>query len=315
MLTFTISRTATSEAENVTYTLGGSASGGDYTAPSGIASFAVGQSSVDVQISVTADGAYEANETVVLTLGTPSGEGKVSTVAGSGTATILNDDAPPPPPANNAPVISSANADVAQQSGVAISLVIGDGHFTDADGNDLDYTITVDGGPIPAWLSFDAETGTLTGTPTAAEAGSHVISVTASDGSLSSSADVFNLTVSNPIAPQDPKGTRGNDKLVGDEGDNILDGRKGNDKLTGGEGADTFVLGRTYGHDVIKDFDPAEGDTIDLSGAVGIKGFDDLMKHHVVDTGDHVRITAGDGSVLVIRNVEPDALTEDMFVF
>jgi hypothetical protein len=39
------------------------------------------------------------------------------------------------------------------------------------------------------------------------------------------------------------------------------------------------------------------------------------MKRPVRDTGYHVKITTGDSSVLIIKNIEPDALTEDMFVF
>lgn len=39
------------------------------------------------------------------------------------------------------------------------------------------------------------------------------------------------------------------------------------------------------------------------------------MKHHVSDSGAHIKIAAADGSVLTIRNFEPNALTEDMFIF
>lgn len=311
-LVFTITRTATSEAEDVTYTLGGSAtSGTDYVVPSGTVSFIAGQKTAEVHIAIVGDSDVEARELVILTLDSASGEGAISTTAGSAAAAILIDDFAP----NNAPVIGSANADLTAQPGTLLSLTIGDGHFTDADGNDLDYAMTVNGGAKPAWLSFDAETGLLTGAPTTAEAGTYVIAVTASDGAATSLADTFSLTITNPIAPVDPQGTKGDDTLVGDTSDNILDGRKGNDKLTGGEGADTFVLGKQYGRDVIKDFDPAEGDRIDLSGAVGITNYNDLMKHHTVDTGDHIRITADDGSALIIRDFEPGALTEDMFVF
>jgi hypothetical protein len=216
---------------------------------------------------------------------------------------------------NSAPVLTSANADTTVQSGTTLSLTIGDGHFLDPQGSDLDYTITVNGGAKPAWLSFDAETGLLTGTPTSAEVGTYVIAVTASDGSLSSATDTFDLVVTNPANPPDTIGRRGNDILVGDDSDNLVDGRRGNDRLTGSGGADTFLFGRHYGRDVITDFHSEEGDRIDLSGAVGIKGFQDLMKHHVTDLGDDIRIRADDGAVLVIRGIEPGELTKDMFLF
>jgi hypothetical protein len=216
---------------------------------------------------------------------------------------------------NSAPLLSSPNADTTVQPGATLSLSIGDGHFIDPDGTDLDYAITVNGGAQPAWLSFDAETGLLTGTPSGADAGTYVIAVTASDGSLSSVTDTFDLIVANPANPPDTTGTRGNDRLSGDDADNLMDGRGGNDRLTGNGGGDTFVFGKHYGRDVILDFNPDEGDRIDLSDAVGIRGFQDLIRNHLFDTGDDLKIRADDGSVLIIRGIEPDELTKDMFQF
>ncbi|OSM94590.1 hypothetical protein AU509_15135 [Lonsdalea britannica] len=65
-------------------------------------------------------------------------------------------------------------------------------------------------------------------------------------------------------------GGLGDDILYGGTGDDVLRGGVGNDTLIGGSGADTFVwkAGDT-GFDTIKDFNPAEGDRIDLSDLVG----------------------------------------------
>ena len=65
-------------------------------------------------------------------------------------------------------------------------------------------------------------------------------------------------------------GGLGDDILYGGSGDDVLRGGVGNDTLIGGSGADTFVwkAGDT-GFDTIKDFNPAEGDRIDLSDLVG----------------------------------------------
>ncbi len=112
---------------------------------------------------------------------------------------------------------------------------------------------------------------------------------------------------------EDPQGTKGNDTLYGDAKNNIIDGGRGNDKLTGGDGADTFVFGKAYGKDVILDFHRKEADVIDLSDAVGIDSYKDLLAHHAKEVGDSVRITAGDGSVLTIDNMDLDELTKDMF--
>ena len=52
------------------------------------------------------------------------------------------------------------------------------------------------------------------------------------------------------------------------DGDDILDGGPGQDTMTGGAGADTFVISAdTLGsiNDIITDFNPGEGDQIDLS--------------------------------------------------
>ncbi|MBX9458386.1 MAG: tandem-95 repeat protein [Rhizobium sp.] len=221
---------------------------------------------------------------------------------------------PDPDPVNTAPVLSLANEDLSAESGAAILLTIGDGHFTDAEGTDLNYTITVNGGAAPAWMTFDTATGVFSGTPTTTDAGLYTIVVTASDGALSAN-DEFELTVTNPVAPPDPVGTKGKDKLVGNGFDNIMDGKRGNDKLTGEDGADTFVFGNKYGRDVIKDFDPLEVDIIDLSRAKGIDDFADLVENHLHDVGNNVKIKTDDGSVLIIRNFEAADLTEDMFLF
>jgi Ca2+-binding RTX toxin-like protein len=319
----------------------------------------------------------------------------------------------PPTPTNTAPTISAANADTTVEAGEAISLTIGDGHFTDAQGTDLTYSISVNGSAAPSWVTFNTATGAFTAAPATTDVGQYTIVVTASDGSLTSSPDDFVLVVTNPaVEPggevtlsgntvaensakgtvvgalsgvdadgdafvsyalgsnpggafkivdgqlvvakgadldfeakatyditvtatdndggafeenftisltdvaEDPKGDGGKNNLEGDAQDNILDGKGGKDKLTGGDGADTFVFGKGYGKDTITDFDPTEGDKIDLSDAKGIKDFNDLIANHIDDSGKHLKITTGDGSVLVIKHFDDASLlTEDMFIF
>src|SRR5438128_4910493 len=57
-------------------------------------------------------------------------------------------------------------------------------------------------------------------------------------------------------------GTVGSDSVDGGRGNDFLDGGAGNDTLTGGAGADKFVLRSGGGHDVVTDFNPAEGDRV-----------------------------------------------------
>jgi Ca2+-binding RTX toxin-like protein len=70
-------------------------------------------------------------------------------------------------------------------------------------------------------------------------------------------------------------GGEGNDLLLGDGGDDALyggnghdrlNGGVGNDLLSGGAGADTFIFKNNEGDDVIRDFNAAQGDRIDLGG-------------------------------------------------
>ncbi|MDB5983911.1 MAG: von Willebrand factor [Pseudomonas sp.] len=85
-------------------------------------------------------------------------------------------------------------------------------------------------------------------------------------------------------------GGKGNDTLLGGTGNDVLRGGMGDDTLLGGAGADLFVWksGDT-GHDVIKDFNAAAGDRIDLS---------DLLHNETASTIDNfLKITtAADGT-------------------
>lgn len=63
----------------------------------------------------------------------------------------------------------------------------------DADGNALTFAVS----GKPAWLTLNASTGVLTGTPGAGDVGSSTLRITVSDGSASASLDVT-LTV---VAP------------------------------------------------------------------------------------------------------------------
>jgi len=90
------------------------------------------------------------------------------------------------------------------------------------------------------------------------------------------------------ISIENISGSLYNDKLTGNTGNNVLDGRVGNDTLiggagqdtlTGGDGADRFVfnlISETGSSkataDIIKDFNRAQGDKIDLSAIDANRG-------------------------------------------
>ena len=71
-------------------------------------------------------------------------------------------------------------------------------HFADADGDTLTYSATLtDGSILPSWLSMNATTGILSGTPTYNDAASINITVTATDITGGSISDSYTLTVNN----------------------------------------------------------------------------------------------------------------------
>ena len=68
--------------------------------------------------------------------------------------------------------------------------------FTDVDGDPLAYTVTLDGGSaLPAWLSFDEGTLSLSGTPQNADIGDYLIKVAVDDGQGGTAETTFTLSV------------------------------------------------------------------------------------------------------------------------
>lgn len=64
---------------------------------------------------------------------------------------------------------------------------------TDANGDQLSYTVA----NLPGWATFNASTGRISGTPTAAQVGAYAsITVTVSDGTANASIGPFTITVS-----------------------------------------------------------------------------------------------------------------------
>ncbi len=98
---------------------------------------------------------------------------------------------------NDAPTLTTALLDQSNNEDSAFSFTIPSGTFNDEDGDNLTYTATLsDDSALPSWLSFDAATQTFTGTPLNGDVGSIEVTVTASDGTLSTT-DTFTLTVVN----------------------------------------------------------------------------------------------------------------------
>ncbi|HOP39677.1 MAG TPA: calcium-binding protein, partial [Geobacteraceae bacterium] len=144
---------------------------------------------------------------------------------------------------NDAPVVTIPLDDQSITEEDTFTFRIPDGAFTDVDeGDTLSCSAALaDGDPLPDWLTFDAVTGTFSGTPTLDSIGSLDISVTALDTSGASISDTFKLSIL-PKPSETIIGTDGDDILTGTTGDDILDGRGGKDTLSADAGNDTLIF-------------------------------------------------------------------------
>ena len=106
----------------------------------------------------------------------------------------VNSSAQPAPPPNTPPTIQGTPATTA---------IVGQSYtFTpvadDVDDNGLTFTVQ----NLPAWLTFTASTGLISGTPAAANVGTASgIVISVNDGIATTSLPAFNITVSAPTTP------------------------------------------------------------------------------------------------------------------
>ncbi len=99
---------------------------------------------------------------------------------------------------NDAPVLASAIGDRNSFSGDPMLFQVPAATFVDPDAGDtLQYSATLaQGGALPAWLRFDPQTRTFSGTPADSDAGSLVIRVVARDGAGAMAQTQFAIRVS-----------------------------------------------------------------------------------------------------------------------
>ncbi|MBC7987944.1 MAG: hypothetical protein H7X93_14925 [Sphingomonadaceae bacterium] len=104
------------------------------------------------------------------------------------------------------------------------------------------------------------------------------------------------------------RGRDDDDALRGGAGSDRVVGGRGDDTLSGGAGADMFKFGGPSGRDVVTDFDAAEGDRL----RIDVFGLDDLT---IVGRDGGAAISWGAANEVFLRGVDPETLTEDVFVF
>ena len=105
---------------------------------------------------------------------------------------------------NDAPEVGTALAKQTARTGTLVSWQLPEGAFVDVDAGDvLAYSTSLaDGGSLPDWLTFDAATGSFSGTPTTA--GNDAVRVTATDLAGAQASQTFTLDVASDGGNQTP---------------------------------------------------------------------------------------------------------------
>jgi hypothetical protein len=115
-------------------------------------------------------------------------------------------------PANNAPIVANEIADQSATQDSAFNFTVPANTFNDVDAGDtLTYTATLETGEaLPSWLSFDAATGTFSGTPSTSDVGIFGVTLTATDSFGASISDTFNLAIAGSNDNPNPEPTQTN---------------------------------------------------------------------------------------------------------
>lgn len=90
--------------------------------------------------------------------------------------------------------------------------------------------------------------------------------------------------------------TDGDDVLVGTRSNDWLEGGAGNDYMTGGGGGDTFVFRSNGGHDVVTDFNAAQGDRVLLDSQTGV--WDGQLGGYLGNLYDGMEIVNSQGTLV-----------------
>ncbi|TDK50633.1 beta strand repeat-containing protein, partial [Algoriphagus formosus] len=167
-LTFTVSLSQAAPAGGATVDFatsdGTAIAGSDYTATSGTLSFAAGETSKTVDVTVIGDETVELDETLTLTLSNPTGTAVVI-ADGSGIGTITNDDqaavtiADVTVDENSGTATLTLTLDNAVDGGFSVEASTADGTATTADG---DYTAVIGQALTFAGTAGETETFSIT---------------------------------------------------------------------------------------------------------------------------------------------------------
>ncbi len=170
--------------------------GADYEAASGTLDFDAGQSTAPFTVWIHRDEQDEPDETFGVKIIHPA----TGTLLAEATGTITDGDDATPPEADSdddgetALAFAEPVEDQAYTAGTAITARV----LPEATGGQGAVTYRVFG--LPAGLSFDAATRTISGTPEAATDGAVEVAYTAADSTGAATALVFSITVNPPLS-------------------------------------------------------------------------------------------------------------------
>ncbi|MBY0324701.1 MAG: cellulase family glycosylhydrolase [Reyranella sp.] len=193
--TVTLSAAATGPVTVAYATSNGTATAGsDYTAATGTVTFAAGETSKVINVQVTGDTAVEANETLTLTLSSPSG----ATIAdGTAIGTITNDDTAP------LPTLAVADATVSEGNSGATDLAFTVSLSAAATGP-VTVAYATSNGTATAGSDYTAATGTVT---FAAGETSKVVHIQVNGDTAVEANETLTLTLSSPTGATIADGT------------------------------------------------------------------------------------------------------------
>jgi hypothetical protein len=172
---------------------------------------------------------YQDNQSGIANL-TIRGTSNGKTVDNSFTITVAS--------VNDAPTLQQEIANQTATENQPFSFTIPANTFTDIDGDNLTYTLAI-ATVLPSGITFDAATGTFSGTPSDTASGTYNLTVIASDSAGEKANDSFSLNVLNVL-----NGSSSSETVNGTSGDDHINAGAGNDTVNGGEGNDITGLPR-----------------------------------------------------------------------